>query len=41
LPRLPTVGDAVSTKFGTLLVERAEPTPGSGDFDGKIVCRID
>jgi hypothetical protein len=40
LPRLPSEGDAVSTKFGTLLVERAEPTPGVGEYDGKIVCRM-
>jgi hypothetical protein len=39
LPRLPSEGDPVDTKFGTLLVERAEPTPGS-EYDGKIVCRM-
>jgi hypothetical protein len=39
LPRLPSAGEPVSTKFGTLLVERTEPTP-SEEYGGKIVCRM-
>jgi hypothetical protein len=39
LPRLPSKGEPVDTKFGTLLVERSEPTPGT-EYDGKIVCRM-
>jgi hypothetical protein len=39
LPRLPRAGEPVSTKFGTLLVERTEPTPNE-EYGGKIVCRM-
>jgi hypothetical protein len=40
LPRLPSEGDPIETKFGTLLVAHAEETPGEGGFDGKIECRL-
>ena len=40
LPQLPSVGEPVETKFGTLLVERAETTPDAGNYDGKIACRL-
>jgi hypothetical protein len=37
---LPSEGEPIDTKFGTLLVERAEKTPDSEKYDGKIVCRL-
>lgn len=40
LPQLPSEGEPVETKFGTLLVEHAEQTPEAGKYDGKIVCRM-
>ena len=40
LLQLPGEGEPVDTKFGTLLVERAEPTPPGEKYDGKIVCRM-
>ena len=40
LPELPSEGEPIETKFGTLLVESAEQTPDSEKYDGKIVCRL-
>ena len=40
LLRLPSEGEPVETKFGTLLVERAEQTPEAEKYDGRIVCRM-
>jgi hypothetical protein len=39
LPQLPSEGEPIETKFGTLLVERAEKTPGE-KYDGRIFCRL-
>ena len=38
LLQLPSEGEPIETKFGTLVVERAEKTPDSEKYDGKIVC---
>ena len=40
LLELPSEGEPIDTKFGTLLVERAEKTPDAAKYDGKIVCRM-
>jgi hypothetical protein len=40
LAQLPSEGEPVDTKFGTLLVERAEQTPEADKYDGRIVCRM-
>jgi hypothetical protein len=40
LPRLPSDGEPIETKFGTLLVERTELTPDLEKYDGKIICRM-
>jgi hypothetical protein len=40
LPRLPSEGEPVDTKFGTLLVESAEQAPEAEKYDGKILCRM-
>jgi hypothetical protein len=40
LLRLPGEGEPIDTKFGTLLVERAEETPDSEKYAGKIVVRM-
>jgi hypothetical protein len=40
LPQLPNEGEPIDTKFGTLLVERAEKTTDAEKYDGKIFCRL-
>jgi hypothetical protein len=40
LLKLPSEGDPIDTKFGTLRVESAEQTPEAYKYDGKIVCRM-
>jgi hypothetical protein len=40
LPRLPAVGDTIETKYGTCLVTQTEASPGSAQYQGKIVCRL-
>jgi len=40
LPRLPTVGETLETKFGTMLVAQAEEEPDLAAYSGKIVCRF-
>ena len=40
LPQLPSEGEPIDTKFGTLPVERAEQTPEGDKYDGKILCRM-
>jgi len=40
LLQLPSEGEPVDTKFGTLPVERVEKTPDREKYDGKIFCRL-
>jgi hypothetical protein len=40
LPRLPTEGDPIETKFGTCLIVRAEGATDGSNYDGRIVCRL-
>jgi hypothetical protein len=40
LPRLPSEGETIETKYGTCLVTSAEAEPDTGGHAGKIVCRI-
>jgi hypothetical protein len=40
LPQLPGEGDAIETRYGTCIVTRAELSPDSGQYAGKIVCRL-
>jgi hypothetical protein len=40
LPRLPVVGETIETKYGTCLVTQTDASPGSGPYEGKIVCRL-
>ena len=40
LPQLPSVGDAIETRYRTCIVTQAEPSPGGGRYAGKIVCRL-
>ena len=40
LPRLPAVGEAIDTKYGTLLVKQTDSSPGDEPYEGKIVCRM-
>jgi hypothetical protein len=39
LPRLPSEGETIETKYGTCLVTSAEPLEDAGPYAGKIVCR--
>ena len=40
LPQLPREGDAIETRYGTCIVNQAEPVPDGGQYAGKIVCRL-
>ena len=40
LPRLPDEGESLETKFGTMLVTRAEEAPDLAAYAGRIVCRF-
>jgi hypothetical protein len=40
LPRLPDEGESLETKYGTMVVARAEEAPALADYAGKIVCRF-
>ncbi len=40
LLQLPSEGEPIDTKFGTLPVERVEKTPDSEKYDGKVFCRL-
>ncbi len=40
LLRLPSEGEPIQTKYGLCLVTSAEPLSDTGQYAGKIVCRI-
>jgi hypothetical protein len=40
LPQLPEEGETVETRFGTCIITRAEATPDSPTYAGKIFCRL-
>ena len=40
LVRLPEEGDLIDTKYGTCVVTGVETLPASGDFSGKVFCRM-
>jgi hypothetical protein len=40
LPRIPAKDDVIETKYGTCLVVRAEASPASEQYDGRIACRV-
>jgi len=40
LPRLPEVGETIQTKYGTCFVTQTDASPGTGPYEGKIVCRM-
>ena len=40
LPRLPEVGETIQTKYGTCFVTQTDASPGTGPYQGKIVCRM-
>ncbi len=39
LPRLPSEGETIETKYGTCLVTSVEALQDAGPYAGKIVCR--
>ncbi len=40
LLELPEVGETIETRFGTCIITRAELSPDSFKYTGKIVCRL-
>lgn len=40
LPQLPVVGETIETKYGTCVVTDTDASPGTGRYQGKIVCRV-
>jgi hypothetical protein len=40
LPRLPDEGETIETKYGTCLVTSVEALTDTGQYAGRIVCRI-
>jgi len=40
LPRLPVVGDTISTNYGMCVVTRTEPVAEGSQFEGRIFCRF-
>jgi hypothetical protein len=40
LPRLPTVGETLETKYGTCVVTQTDASFRAGSYEGKIVCRM-
>jgi hypothetical protein len=40
LPRLPSEGDPIETRFGTCIVTSTEVLPENGSYDGAIACRM-
>jgi hypothetical protein len=38
--RLPEEGELIDTKYGPCVVTGVEPLPDSGEFRGKVVCRM-
>jgi hypothetical protein len=39
LPRLPSVGEPIETRYGTCVVTRTEDASDGSQYDGRIVCR--
>lgn len=40
LPRLPSEGDPIDTKYGTCVVVRTEALPDTDQYAGIVVCRM-
>jgi hypothetical protein len=40
LPGLPDAGESLETKYGTLLIAKAEEAPDLAAYSGRIVCRL-
>lgn len=38
LPRLPSEGETIETKYGTCLVTHSESSSKTEGYDGKVVC---
>ena len=38
--RLPKVGEAIQTEYGTCVVSEVDPIPDGEAYDGKVVCRL-
>jgi hypothetical protein len=38
--RLPEVGEAIETEYGTCVVSEVDPMPDGEAYDGKVVCRL-
>jgi hypothetical protein len=40
LSHLPEEGELIDTKYGTCVVTGVETLPASGEFAGKVLCRM-
>jgi hypothetical protein len=40
LPRLPTPGEPIETRFGTCLITETASMDDSDEYTGSIVCRL-
>jgi hypothetical protein len=40
LPRAPSEGDAIETRYGTCIVTKVEQEPNADSYSGKITCRL-
>jgi hypothetical protein len=40
LPRLPSEGELIETKYGTCVVDRSESAESTDRYDGRVFCRI-
>ena len=40
LPWLPSEGEPIETRFGTLIVTSTEVLTGHSSYQGKIVCKL-
>ena len=40
LPRAPSEGDLIETRYGTCVVTKVDPEPDADVYSGKITCRL-
>jgi len=40
LPRAPTEGDAIETRYGTCIVTKVDTASDGQSYSGKITCRL-
>jgi hypothetical protein len=40
LPRAPSEGDSIETRYGTCIVTKVDVEPNADSYSGKITCRL-